>query len=202
MSILSTIKKEYKHADTWLDFIKYMYWHTWPYDWRPGQVYYRLIGFCWYRYTTVKPRTLKYHTWCDRDCILTHMMFEILSQFLEEECSPGIVDWEGSNHRITYGGHSRNVQHVMWHLYYWWKDVYLVKAGDTHKQWHTWRENRTHNDNDDIMSLCFNTKWKSEKDKEWGDILFKRSCKKEDKLEKELNENMKTIVDLIPYLWT
>jgi len=40
-------------------------------------------------------------------------MFEILSKFIEEECSPGIVDWEGSDHTIDVNGDIVNVRTEM-----------------------------------------------------------------------------------------
>lgn len=68
-----------------LDKLRNFYWRLIPYDWRPGQLLYRMKCFFFKRYTTVKPRYLP-HTWCDRTAVLPHMMFEILSQFLEKEC--------------------------------------------------------------------------------------------------------------------
>ena len=74
-----------KWAKTPWQKLKRLYWKTIPYDWRPGQIWYRLTCFLWKRYTTVKPRTLPYHTWCDRDVLMVHCMFEILCRFIEGE---------------------------------------------------------------------------------------------------------------------
>ena len=83
--------------------LKYAYWHTVPYDWRPGQIWCRLKCWAWKRYTTVKPRYLD-HTWCDRCDLLPHMMFEILCDFVEKECSPGCVEWYGEHgHKLDKG---------------------------------------------------------------------------------------------------
>ena len=99
--------------------------------WHPKELWYQTK--CWLRrpYTTIKPRTLG-HTWCDRDKLLAHMMFEILSQFIEKECSPGVVDWEGTDRRVDVvmpSGHvvNRNVRVEMQKLYDWWQQQYLKK---------------------------------------------------------------------------
>ena len=59
------------------------------------------------------PRYLSRYGWCDRVEALPHIMFEILSKFIEEECSPGIVDWEGSDHTIDVNGDIVNVRTEM-----------------------------------------------------------------------------------------
>lgn len=189
------IKEEFEDADSFCEFIKYVYYKVLPYDYRPGQMWYKLKCFVWHRYTTVKPRQLD-HTWCDKTELVPHMMFEMLSKFLEKECSPGVVDWKGSNHRIQYGGHSRNVQEVMWHLYHWWHKVYLLKRYHEHDEWHKHFKENTLNDN------IFNPIWKSNEDAAYSEKLFGRLMKKEEAILRELNENLKTIVDLIPFLWT
>ena len=193
--LFETIKKEYEDADSWPDFIQYTYWKVFPYGYRPGQLWYRLKCFVWHRYTTVKPRQLD-HTWRDRAGLMPYMIFEILSQFLEKECSPGIVDWEGSDHRIMYGGHSRNVNDVMWHLYHWWHNIYLKKNEHEHGAYHKHFSENTLNDS------VFNPVWKSIEDRVHSDKLFNRGSKKEVAMIKQLNENLKYVVDLIPYMWT
>lgn len=80
---------------------------------RVHDLWYRLKCFLWYRYTTVKPRTLKFHTWTDRDNLLLHCSFEILCRFLEEECSPGIVDWDCDEE-------DKQAMKTMKELYVWW----------------------------------------------------------------------------------
>lgn len=193
------IEEEFEEADSFASFIRYMYWNIIPYNMRPGQLLYRLKCFCWYRYTTIKPRQLD-HTWCDRAELMPYMMFEILSQFLEKECSPGIVDWEASDHGIMYGGHSRNVQDVMWHLYHWWHKVYLVKNEHEYGQWSEYTQKHTLKLS--TFDAIWNPEYISDEHKRHAGMLFKRAMKKEVALTKELNENLKYIVDLIPYLWT
>ena len=99
------------------------YWNRVPYNWRPGQIWYRFKCWAWYRYTTVKPRYLP-HTWTDRDDVLPHVMFEVLSQFIERECTPECIDWEASGHMITVDGVEKNVRQEMQELYDWWHQEY------------------------------------------------------------------------------
>src|SRR4030042_4189507 len=96
--------------------IKQLYWKYWPYDYRPMELWYKIKCWCWHRYTTVKPRYLG-HTWCDCDDLLSHTMFEILSRFIEKECSPGNVDWDYDNEHST-------VRAKLQELYDWWHDYY------------------------------------------------------------------------------
>lgn len=94
-----------------------------PYDYRPSQLYYRAKCFLC-RYSTVKSRYLP-HTWCDRDNLLFHTSMEILSEFLEKECSPGIVNWEADE------WHS-DAMREMRTIYKWYHEEYMGKldSGD------------------------------------------------------------------------
>lgn len=110
-------------AKTRTEKIKAKYWNLVPYDWRPGQIWYRFKCWAWYRYTTVKPRALP-DTWMDRDTILEHMAFEILSQFIEKEKPDLHFDIQYSPNKLEW---SR-----LFALYIWWRFTYLPawKAGD------------------------------------------------------------------------
>jgi len=193
------IAEEFEEADSFASYIQYVYWKIIPYNLRPGQLLYRLKCFCWHRYTTIKPRQLD-HTWCDKVELVPYVMFEMLSEFLEKECSSSIVDWEMSDHRIQYGGHSRNVQNVMWHLYNWWHKVYLIKYENEYNQWHEYHKVNTIKSNN--FDIIWNPEWISNGHKRHADILFKRAMKKEAAMNQELNENLKYLVDLIPFLWS
>jgi hypothetical protein len=108
-----------------IDKIKNLYWSTIPYDYRPHELWYKTKCLLWKRYKIVNPRYLPY-TWTDKDNLLAHAMFEILSKFLEKECSPSIVDWysEDIPHKINIEGRNRHVIDVMWELYTWWHQIY------------------------------------------------------------------------------
>jgi RNase H-fold protein (predicted Holliday junction resolvase) len=94
--------------------------------WHPKEIWYRFKCWAWKRHTTVRPRWLD-HTWCDRCELLPHMMFEILGQFIEQECSPGYVEWYGEHgHKIEVNGEQKYVRDEMSDLWNWWRDTYIV----------------------------------------------------------------------------
>lgn len=89
-----------------------------PYEFRPKNVWYQLKCRFWKKYTTYKPRYLP-HTWIDKDNILIHMNFEILSRFVEDELIPGPVDWDADEEH-------RQAKAKMLELYEWWKENHDV----------------------------------------------------------------------------
>lgn len=107
------------------DKIRDIYWWAIPYDYRPHELWYKLKCFVWYRYKIINPRYLPY-TWCDRRELLMHSMFEILSDFVEKECSPGYVDWYHEYaHKVNIDGKEVFVRDEIQHLYDWWHTTYL-----------------------------------------------------------------------------
>ena len=104
--------------------IKYKYWEIWPYDLRPGVMWYNFKCWVWHRYGTIRCRRLP-HTWSDRRTILLHASFQILTDFIDKECSPGHVEWYGEYaHQIEVGGVMENVMDEMKELYRWWNTVH------------------------------------------------------------------------------
>jgi hypothetical protein len=105
--------------------IKYKYWDLWPYDLRPGVMWYNLKCWAWHRYSTIHCSQLP-HTWCDRNTLLLHASFQILTDFIDKECSPGHVQWYGDcPHQVEVNGVVENVMDEMLELYHWWNTVYL-----------------------------------------------------------------------------
>ena len=105
--------------------IKYKYWEIWPHCLRPMTMWYNFKCWAWHRYSTIRCRNLP-NTWCDRRTILLHASFEILTQFIDEECSPGHVEWYGDGaHQVEVNGSTENVMDEMKELYFWWNTVYL-----------------------------------------------------------------------------
>jgi hypothetical protein len=90
------------------------------------------------------------------------MMFEILSQFIEKECSPGNVDWDATEHH-------KAARKEMQELYDWWNNYY-------NKQYEVdseaiWKEIEKHNPvvdwvpmNDEYDEWC--PQWATEDDKQ------------------------------------
>jgi len=111
-------------ADGFFDSVKRCF-RPW---WHPSELWYKFKCWAWRRHSTVKPRTLP-HTWCDRRELLAHMMFEILSQFIEGECSPGHTDWydETWGAKIVVNGKEKFVRDEMQELYDWWHEQYLKR---------------------------------------------------------------------------
>ncbi len=178
-------------------------------------MWYRFKCWTWKRYTTIKPRTLP-HTWCDRSHLLPHMIFEILSQFIEGECGPdGHVEWYGEwGHKLESGKYVRD---EMQELYDWWHQDYLVNFNHCHDEWHDFSEAHCkdawlphedplkgcspHYDPDETYFEWVHV-WDSLENERKGDELFKAVRAKEVEYEKQLNINMKRVIDIAPYMWT
>jgi hypothetical protein len=94
-----------------------------PYNWRPKNIWYSITCRFWHKYTTVKPRYLS-HQWTDRCEVMPHMMFEILSQFIEKECTPEQVDWTWEGNLIEVNGQKISARDEMQYLYDWWHKKY------------------------------------------------------------------------------
>jgi len=105
--------------------IKYTYWSVWPECLRPMTMWYNFKCWAWHRYSTVRSPHLP-NTWCDRRELLLYTSFQILTDFIDDECSPGYVDWyhEGG-HQVEVNGVMENVMDEMKELYYWWNTLYL-----------------------------------------------------------------------------
>lgn len=191
--------------DNWIDKIKHCYWQHWPYDWRPWQVWYRLKCFLWHRYTTVRSR-YHGHTWCDKTELVPHAMFELLSRFIEQECSPGHVEWYGEwGHKITVDGEEKYVRDEMQELYDWWHITWngeveevndmLWAEADKHSPVSMWAPYR-----DDLVE------WKPEFDTDEDKAIYKcclRACNKLERImDAALQERLHRLVNIITYLWT
>ena len=119
--------------------LKKLYWRWVPYNWRPGQIWYRLKCFCWHRYTTIKPKTLPYHTWCGKVHLILHCCFELLSRFMERELGIGTKDEHLGNINWDSDEAHKEALAEMRELYNWWKDV--NRDPDTLlDDWTTWDE--------------------------------------------------------------
>ena len=193
--------------------IKHWYWRAIPYQYRPLELWHRLKCRIWHRHTQIKPRYLPW-TFCDRMTVLPHMMFEILSQFIEQECSPGHVDWEASGHMVEVSGNEINVRDEMQELYDWWHNVYMKEYKEVEEI--LWAEARKHepidrweeDDDKEMAGLYGETLYKWEQDfKTTEDEEIYHDClmalnKLEANQHKALLERMHRIVNLTSYLWT
>ena len=175
--------------------IKDLYWKIIPYDWRPGQIYYRFICWSWRRYSTVKPRYLG-HTWVDMDHLLEHTMFEILSRFVEKEIDNANWDWN-EEHRNAY-------KEIM-SLYHWWHDGRNKQyAIDDDRAWEEIRKYSpeiTWKPIDDLYVEMVST-WKNPGDEEKYHALLDVMNVVDAARENELEANLIRLIKIKNYLWT
>lgn len=187
--------------------IKYAYWNIIPYDWRPGQIWYRLKCFLWHRYTTVKPRYL-HHTWCDRCEIMPHMMFEILAQFIEDECSPGYVQWYGEQgHKITVNGQEKYVLDEMKDLVAWWDDVWNGEWEEVNDI--LWAEAHKHDPETEWTEVdgkphlsYWDPQFKETEDGEIWHFCMRAVNKLERNMHKAREKCLHRMIAIMPYMWT
>jgi hypothetical protein len=176
---------------------KELYWKLVPYDWRPGQIIYALKCYLWKRYTTYKPRYLN-HQWHDKDTILEHMMMEILSQFIEKECSPGDVEWYGDwvGNKGIYDGVERYHMDVMKEIYKWWHEVYNgTYPEDSERIWSGYKSEENF---EAVEGGGYLLKPPSERNRKIMDQVREL----EDKIEKQLDDYLITLLKLRRYMWT
>ena len=181
--------------------IRELYWKILPYDWRPGQLWYRIKCFCWHRYTTVKPRYLD-HTWTDRCEVLPHMMFEILSEFIERECQPEYIEWYGEYGRKIG---DKYVRDEMQELYDWWHRVYQKQYPAIEERlWEHAHKHKPVVDWVDIEDDCleYRPTWKTDRDEKLYRLYLDATSSQETRMEAELKANLHRIVNIIPYMWT
>lgn len=204
-----------KRVEKTTDAIRYAYWSAVPHAYRPHQLWYKFKCWGWHRYSTIKCRYLP-HTWCDRTDVLPHTMFEILSRFIEGECSPGHIDWERSNHTVTVNGVDKNVRAEMQDLYDWWHQVYQKEYKEVEEM--LWKEAHKHPpddrefipinaddeevDEDDADFFRWEQNFETEDDEEIHRICIMAVNKLEQMQKDDLQKRMHRLVELTPYLWT
>ena len=94
------------------------------------RLWYKLKCWAWHRYNTIKPRYMP-HTWMDRDSLLEGCVFEVLSKFLEDECSPGCVDWYHEYAtKVDFEGKEIFLRDAWQKIYDWYHNWYVPKSED------------------------------------------------------------------------
>lgn len=199
---------EYLWSIKWIEKIRYKYWDLIPYDYRPHEIWYKIKCFVWHRYTTVKPRYLG-HTWCDRSDLLPNMMFEILSDFIENECSPGHVEWYHSDkfhpgHKIKRAGREIWVRDEMQDLYDWWHKTYIPWSENPpeREEWYEYENKHVLTSKDNLNEWFNDRKYDSEESKKEAQRLFDVLHKKEDDMERQLKRNLHRVLNIMDYMWT
>ena len=95
--------------------------HLW---FRIKEAHYFLICIVWYRYNNVRIKSLPV-TWSDRDIILLHASFQILTDFIEKEklgIKPILPDFVKTDYDAWIKSViiSNEKQTQLWDLYVWW----------------------------------------------------------------------------------
>lgn len=182
--------------------IKHTYWAIIPYDWRPHSIWYRLKCFVWHRYTTVHPRTLPWHTWTDRDSLLTHSIMEILSRYIEEEVlntlwghlslpsNKVINEYNEFDNELEESWY--NAHKILWDAYvFWhqWKDfdpyIYVPKRTD---------RAFVKKENEDYYTYI------PENSENTQLLMWANVC--ELSLRQQIKEHLKLVIDNSDYMWS
>jgi len=191
-------------ADTFADSLKKLC-RPW---YHPHNLWYSFKCWAWKRYSTIKPRYLN-HEWCDRTELLPHMMFEILSQFIERECSPGWVEWYGEyGHKITIDGKEKYVMDEMLDIYRWWNETVQKEYP---KKWDEWHERMREHEPSEIFEedteiegfcIIYAPRFDSPEQEE----AYNKVCKQCNELEQEIDdkhdEMMHRLINVRRYMWT
>jgi len=143
-------------------------------------------------------------------------MFEILGRFIENECSPGHIEWYGKHgHRIATDGGERYVRDEMQCLWDWWREVY---AGDRIKNPHSYDARRevihaqidridatsliSNFDDTDGDFVTYSPRYKNAEDGERVEALYKQLSALDEEQHTELQARMHRLVNIRRYLWT
>lgn len=191
------------------EYLREYYWNIVPWDYRPSNIIYRLKCFFWHRYRTVKPRTLPGQVWVDREELLIHCCFEILTQFMEKELKGyREEDWAYYYKRrpdelVEFGGHKKDPYYVLDYLKRWWA-FYIEKVEKLGDAWDKFNEQHRKDgtnpvENTDLVS--WEPVWDLPENEEISRVMFKRYAKKSQKLEQELDNNLVLLIKLRKYLW-
>lgn len=108
--------------DIFYEFVENIWYKIIPYDYRPKHLYYKYIKN-WNK-RRVHSKYLGKHGWCDRTELLPHLIFQVLDDFINEECSPEYVDWAASGLTVLVDGVSINVRDEMTAISEWWNNIY------------------------------------------------------------------------------
>lgn len=177
----------------------------------PKELWYKVKCRFFKKYSTVKARYLG-HNWQDRCSLLPHLMFEVLSQFIEQECSPGNVDWYSDEcpRTIKVDGQDKNVMDEMKDLYAWWhedyiksypaqQDVLMDKIQEIDEEFLI---SEFQEDEEDAPYLIWDPQYKIPEAKQQVDELFKQYSQLEKDYEQELTKRLHRLVEVISFMWT
>lgn len=148
----------------------------------------------WRKYNHVRIRTLS-PTWHDRDLVLIHAMFQILSDFMEKEKPAEVTDWNDGEEKIHAWKEIQELNN-------WWHNVYL--------KFDVWNEAPIRDEFRPKISYTpigkgFSTmdqKWDSEEDRKEHEADWNRNTALAKDMERQLEENCIRLIKIRGYLWT
>jgi hypothetical protein len=156
--------------------------------------WWKLKGFLWGRHSTVRARYLP-HTWVDRCELLPHLMFEVLSNFMEQE--DPFADSEDSDWRLD---RCRE-------LYWWWHNEYIPAWKDSF-----WSEMAKYEGPKVLWEeitdgaakgyLTMKSVYKDDAHKAEYEAALQRTFKFEKEMKEELERNCKRLIEVMGHLWT
>lgn len=165
--------------------------------------YYQIRGFLWDRYSTIKPKHLP-HTWCDRCTLMPHLMFQVLSDFIEKEYPHGYIQWrpkEGDWPPMKIDTPNGSVYAIdeMLELYRWWHEEYIPYFnGELYskieKEMNPPENGVKFVETEDGMFQMVTTPEQ--------DAFYKRLNEEENKIKDQLMENMIRLVKVHRFMWT
>jgi hypothetical protein len=113
-----------------------------PFKYHPSELWYSFTCWAWHRYSTITPRYCS-QTFHDRCDLLPHVMFEILSQFVENELNPDYRRMPPDPASETYLMEKRwyDAEQEMLALYHWWHKFATQEEperpkGKPRQEWH------------------------------------------------------------------
>jgi len=193
------------------DKITEIYYKIIPYDYRPGELLYKLKCRLWRHHNTVKCRYLP-PTWNDRVDILPHVMFEVLAQFVEQEYSePEIVGWEASGHIVKVNGKDVDVRAEMQDLYDWWVNTYNGEFIQKKEEY--WDEISKHPMESYFEKIdspsgyketlyTWDPQYETEEDEKIVDEYYGKITELDKQMDRELHSRLHRLINLRHYLWT
>ncbi len=187
--------------------IQEIYWSIIPYDYRPSQIFYYFKCLLFKRYNIVKCRYLDCR-WHDRDTILAHTMFEILSQFIEKECSTDNIEWYGEyGSKIIVNGKEKYVRDEMQDIYDWWHKKYNKEYPETEDIW--WEKRLQYSPEmkyvqSEVHKNCSTVEfiYKTSDHKYHYQQILQIMNDLDQHIHKELQDYMHRIVNIMDYMWT
>lgn len=172
--------------------IQKKYWKIVPYDYRPGQLWYRLKCRLWHRYNVVYVKTLP-STWVDRDHLLLHAAFQILVDFIEREDPVNTINIWYSDEWYP----SREAEWMeLYGLYSWW--IYEYPNPQHDKTLEKYHAIPSKEDDDNF----FHSIYQNKQDEELAEQIFKQYMPESEAFDAKVDENLAKLISLRGHLWT